>query len=313
MANTVKMDLDVRLKETITYQSEMLHYGLYTSGYRRIFDADIPWHWHDEFELGFVTGGQVLYKTSRRSVTLGEGDGIFINSGILHYLHPVEPFSEARLQTQFFDTSFLAGSPGSLLDIQYIAPVREQRQLDVIPFYKREPGGQKFLEQMREGIRLCLERGPFFELRLRSHFSEMWESIYRLARQNREHDGTSDHAPGDERIKRLMLFIQEHYSERLTVSALAASIPLSERECYRLFQNSLGITPVEYILSVRLQKARELLMSTGKSVLDIALETGFGTSSYFGKVFCRRYHITPSRYRKLSRRLPSEGKEPAPR
>ena len=50
MANTVKMDLDGRLKETITFQSEMLHYGLYTSGYRRIFNADIPWHWHDEFE-----------------------------------------------------------------------------------------------------------------------------------------------------------------------------------------------------------------------------------------------------------------------
>ena len=306
MANTVKMDLDGRLKETITFQSEMLHYGLYTSGYRRIFNADIPWHWHDEFELGFVTGGQVVYKTSQCSVILEEGDGIFINSGVLHYLHPIEPFSNARLQTQFFDTTFLAGSPGSLLDIQYIAPVREQRHLDILPFYKKDPNCQDFLENIREGIRLCLERPSFFELRLRSRFSEMWESIYQLARRQEKQPGGADHSLGDERIKKLMLFVQDHYSEKLSVAALAASIPLSERECYRLFQSRLGITPVKYILSVRLKRAQELLMTSGKSVLDIALETGFGTSSYFGKVFYRHHHITPIQYRRLSQQKPTE-------
>ena len=101
------------LKETITYESQMLHYGLYTAGYQRVFQADIPWHWHDEFELGYISGGSVVYQTSGLTVTLHEGDGIFINSGVLHYLHPLEPCREARLQTQFFDKSFLAGSLGS--------------------------------------------------------------------------------------------------------------------------------------------------------------------------------------------------------
>lgn len=53
MPKVEKMDLDSSLKETITYESQMLHYGLYTAGYQRVFQADIPWHWHDEFELGY--------------------------------------------------------------------------------------------------------------------------------------------------------------------------------------------------------------------------------------------------------------------
>lgn len=91
MPKVEKMDLDSSLKETITYESQMLHYGLYTAGYQRVFQADIPWHWHDEFELGYISGGSVVYQTSGLTVTLHEGDGIFINSGVLHYLHPLEP------------------------------------------------------------------------------------------------------------------------------------------------------------------------------------------------------------------------------
>ena len=44
MPKVEKMDLDSSLKETITYESQMLHYGLYTAGYQRVFQADIPWH-----------------------------------------------------------------------------------------------------------------------------------------------------------------------------------------------------------------------------------------------------------------------------
>lgn len=298
----IKMDLDNRLKETITFQSQMLHYGLYTSGYKRIFQADIPWHWHDEFEFGYLTGGSVSYKTSRHTFLLQEGDGIFINSGVLHYLHPLEPFPDARLQTQFFDRTFLAGSPGSLLDIKYVTPVQEQRHLDAIPFYHSDPESRLFLSQIREGVELCRKKEDFFELRLRNLFSGLWETIFQKAMQlGRDSSQDVCDFTEDSRIKRMILYIQEHFSEKTTVAEIAASIPVSERECYRLFQNSIGITPIEYLLSVRLQNARLLLMNTGKSVLDIALETGFGSSSYFGRIFYRHYHLTPVQYRKLSR------------
>ena len=103
----------------------------------------------------------------------------------------------------------------------------------------------------------------------------------------------------DERMKRMMGYIQEHFREKLTVRSIAECIPISERECFRLFQNSIGITPAEYLLSVRLENAQVLLMNTDHSILDIALETGFGTSSYFGKIFRKHHRLTPLQYRKL--------------
>lgn len=61
------------------------------------------------------------------------------------------------------------------------------------------------------------------------------------------------------------------------------------------------MTPVDYMLSYRLQKSQELLAATEKSILDIALETGFGTSSYFGKWFRKHYGMNPKAYREMCR------------
>lgn len=279
-----KLDMDGRKKEKIVYQNQMLHYGLYVPRPEAYFLGDIPWHWHDEFEFGHILGGSMQYKTNHHEFILHEGDGIFVNSGVLHYLHPLEPAEEVRLQSQFFDRSFLAGASGSILDIKYIAPVLEQKQLDAVPLYCSDAGSAEFLEKLREGAELSSKGEPFFELRLRSLFSKLWEMVYSWAMDEKK-NGTGFNALEDERIKQMLSYIQEHYSEKITVQDIASSIHISERECYRLFQTSLGETPVEFMISLRLQKAQELLRYTDKSVLEVAVETGFGTSSYFGKIF----------------------------
>lgn len=292
------IELDTNQKEKIKYQNQMLHYGLYTPRPEAYFFGDIPWHWHDEFEFGHILGGSMLYKTNHHEFVLHEGDGIFINSGVLHYLHPLEPVEDVRLQSQFFDKSFLAGASGSILDIKYIAPVQEQKQLDAVPLYAADPDKAGFLRRMREGAELSLRGERFFELRLRSLFSQLWEYVYSWAMENKA--GEDDYnALEDERIKQMLSFIQEGYNDKIAVSEIAAAVHISERECYRLFQNCLGMTPVEFLVSYRLQKAQELLRYTDKSVLEVAVETGFGTSSYFGKVFRQYHHITPKQYRKL--------------
>lgn len=292
------INMNENRKETIRFQSQMMHYGLYLCGPDAGFLADIPWHWHDEFEFGYISRGSMLYKTDRHEYMLHEGDGIFINSGVLHYLHPLEPFAKTGLRSQFFDRTFLAGSSGSIFDIKYVAPVQEQKLLDAVPLYRSDAKSRAFLEKMLECEKIGMEQKPFFELRLRSLFSELWETIYSWAMEKEETEGGYNPTE-DERIKKMLTYMQEHYNEKLTVAQLGREVHVSERECYRLFRNILGITPGEFIISLRLQKAQELLWSSDKSILDIALETGFGTSSYFCKVFREHHHITPNQYRKM--------------
>lgn len=293
-----KFNLDERKKERIVFQSQMLHYGLYTPEPQKSIWFDIPWHWHDEFEFGCVTGGRILYKTNRHEFMLGEGDGIFINSGVLHYLQAMEPASEVRLSSQFFDRTFLAGYPGSIYDIKYVKPVKERKSLDVLPLYRGSKEHDVFLDKLYRCEEMVLKKEPFFEMRIRSLFSELWETVYSWAMESEENEKNYDYET-DERIKKILVVIGEYYNEKITAKDLAQAVHISERECYRIFQNILGITPGNLIISIRLQKAQELLWYTDKSILEIAVETGFGTSSYFCKIFKAYHHITPNGYRRL--------------
>lgn len=292
--------MDNQRKEQIIFQNRQLHYSIYSPQAGPQFCGDILWHWHEEFEFGYVTEGTLLYKTSHQEYVLNEGDGIFLNSGALHYIHLLVPAESARIHSQFFDRSFLGGSPGSIFDTKYIAPVMQQKQLQAIPFYRRNKEDQHVLRQLTEAIRLAHKQPAFYEFQLRNLFSSLWETVYTRA-ENQLPSRELYNLREEERIKKMLTFLQEHCSEKLSVSQIAGCVPISERECYRLFQSSLGTTPAEFLLSVRMKKARDLLASNQKSIVEVALESGFGSSSYFGKLFRQQYLMSPGEYRRSMR------------
>lgn len=109
---------------------------------------------------------------------------------------------------------------------------------------------------------------------------------------------TSDNRKLNDKIKQLMIFVHEHYTEKISVSELADSAYLSERECFRTFREALHMTPFEYIKSYRLQKACQMLAESQEPITVVSHSCGFGSSSYFGKVFRGYAHCTPYEYRK---------------
>ena len=227
--------VDSQLKERIIFQNDQLHYGIYVPKTEPQFDGDVLWHWHDEFEFGVVTKGSLIYKTNQHEYVLNEGDAVFINSGVLHYLQLLVPAPEAGIYTQFFDRSFLAGSAESVFDMKYIAPVIEQKQLDIIPFYSHRKNDRHLLSQLAEAARIAQEAKPFYEFRLRNLFSSLWETIYSRITELEVMD-LAESVHDIERIKTMLTFMREHYHEKLTIPQIAGCIPVSERECYRLFR-----------------------------------------------------------------------------
>lgn len=107
-----------------------------------------------------------------------------------------------------------------------------------------------------------------------------------------------DYSKSNDKIKLMMIYIHEHYMEKISIAELAAAAYLSERECYRVFRDCLRMTPVEYITSYRLQVACQMLAKSQETVTVISHECGLGSSSYFGKVFREYAHCSPIEYRK---------------
>lgn len=293
------------LEEKIIHQNRVPHYALYPGGITHAFMSEIPWHWHGEFEFGYVQRGRIRYKTSCQEVILSAGDGIFINSGVLHTLTPLE---EVQIYSQFIDGDFLAGVDGEFLYERYVRPVAEAYQLDALPLFQTDPAGERCLAALREGIRLAEDEGDFYELKLRRVFLELWQTVFRWAEKSPVDGLERAYDPiADGRMKEMIRFIQQHFPEPLRTADVADAAHISERECYRLFQSRIGLTPAEFLLSVRMRQAVELLYYTQKSVLEIAVETGFGSSSYFGKRFKEQFSLSPGQFR-TRRRSGDSGK-----
>jgi two-component system, response regulator YesN len=103
-------------------------------------------------------------------------------------------------------------------------------------------------------------------------------------------------------IQRAIGLIQQRYWDRLSLSALARQVGMSKYRLSRRFRETVGVTLRDYLLKVRLERAKVLLANRHISITEVAHNVGFGDLARFDKVFKRYTNLTPSTYRCLSLR-----------
>lgn len=99
-------------------------------------------------------------------------------------------------------------------------------------------------------------------------------------------------------IAKSVSFIENHYMDNISIDEVAEISNLSPRHFSRLFTASYEITPGNYILSLRLQHACNLLKHSTQTVSEIAFASGFNDSNYFSRQFHKKYQISPRDFRK---------------
>lgn len=93
-------------------------------------------------------------------------------------------------------------------------------------------------------------------------------------------------------------YIHKNYSYPLTIPAIASYSGVTRSQLFRIFKQTLGISPQEYLIRIRLQNAVRLMRTTGLSITEILYSCGFNDHSHFSRQFKTRYGFTPSAYLK---------------
>jgi AraC-like DNA-binding protein len=99
-------------------------------------------------------------------------------------------------------------------------------------------------------------------------------------------------------ISRVCEYIKAHFAQNQSLEELAGVACLSPFHFHRLFVTNTGSSPHEYLIQVRIKKARELLLE-GNCIADVALDAGFGDQSHFTRFFKRVVGIAPRRFVQL--------------
>lgn len=101
----------------------------------------------------------------------------------------------------------------------------------------------------------------------------------------------------DYSVARAQQYMEQHYAERITIAGLAELGYVSVSCLNRRFKKETGMTPLTYLIDVRLQRAKLLLRRRQLSITEIATQCGFNGSPHFSACFREKYGIAPSEYR----------------
>jgi len=102
----------------------------------------------------------------------------------------------------------------------------------------------------------------------------------------------------DALIARCQAWIAEHYSEPAPVTAMVRLSGLAERSFKRRFRAATGLAPLEYVHTLRLEEAKQMLESGNSPIEAIAGEVGYEDAGFFSRLFRRQVNLTPAQYRK---------------
>lgn len=291
MENTVLSMEDLR--EEIPYFTEYFPYWRSRAELNALVRHANPWHWHDAIELLYVERGRLEYFTPKGSVLLQEHSAIFVNTGVLHSTRWSSSEESNIQRVHFFSPEFIGGGTNNAIYDHLVAPLVWRKDIDVIPIHKEEESNRELLEMIRESY-LLDNKDKSFDLQIRATLSEIWLKLLSIS----ESIPVKDEDWMGSEVKQLLGFVYDHFAEPITIDDLAAAGLTSRRQVFRIFQNTLHTTPMEYIEKYRVQYACKLLMETDLSITEIAMRCGMNSISYFGKRFRNIQGQTPSEFRK---------------
>lgn len=284
---------DESLRELISHSTNRFPFRYYYEDMKQFQHNTAALHWHTEFEFVTVKKGLVYFEIGEERIPVSAGEGIFINSRILHGLFAP---GEGIIPNILFAPELIAGEGSSLYET-YVScfltsGISHLKLSGDVSWQKR------ILDLLDTVYHTAREGAAAYELEIHILICRLWQILYahREDMARRPLDGLSIRTRG--RLQTMLRYIEQHYPEKISLSDIADSASISRSEAIRCFQAGMHISPMACVNDYRLSRARELLLCTNDSVTEIALSVGLENCSYFDRLFLRKYGTSPRAMRR---------------
>ncbi len=246
-------------------------------------------HWHEDLEYIYIVDGELTCIVNGESMILHTGEGICINSKRIHSNHSI-PGKSCAFYCGITHPSLLCHS--KYIEQTYIAPLLGPKSFDYI-LLSRNDWTHIIIEELERLFENCDPKTVELDVLEASY--KIWKAIYKhveippiTAEPTSLKIGT---------FKLMMLFVQDHYMEKISLDSIAAAGNVGITLCTKLFKKYVAKTPGEYLIYYRIQKSIELLTKTDLSTTEISYTTGFSSASHYAKTFREMMGCTPTKFR----------------
>ena len=255
-------------------------------------------HFHEDVELLSVKSGRMAYSVNGKTIELNAGDTIFVNANQIHYSLALED-EMARYVIFVINPSILKTSVA--VEMQAVMPILSNPNLPYIRFWHEYENSKAIYEIMQT---LPDVRQDAFQVTKR--FFSIWEIIMRQGQSYGFIGNDIDVDIHMQSFKKMMYYIQKEYQNKVTLEMIAASGGVSKSLCNKLFKKYVDVSPINYLLELRIKKVTEYLRTTSYSLTEIAELCGFNGASYMAEMFKKLVGKSPLNYRHEQAHLKTE-------
>ena len=254
----------------------------------------VPVHWHDEYEYIAAVKGDVTVLADASQIKLCRGDAIFINSGCLHGVLSVKG-SRSVLHSLVVHPKFIGGSTDGIIFQRLVTAFAAKTAPAFVILNEKSQWEKDVLKCMLKAWKVISEEVYDFENEARYNISKAVRIIADHLTDNKPDLKVSDSVLS--RVKIALAYIDENYADDINNSDLMRVCGCSESVLLRNFRKAVGLSPMQYLIDFRIQKAAKMLAATDGKSAEIAKLCGFNDFSYFTKMFKKKMGATPIEYR----------------
>ncbi len=278
------------------YHAKHMERGSYT--------FQVPYHWHDKVEIIHIEKGVFDFYLDSNRYTITEECFLFIRPGSIHQLLCLKDYEEHAI---VFDPYMLSFESDDKIQRNIIRPMIDN-SLSYPVILSGEHPIFKDVKKEYEEIQYEFQKsgecqgdqynlsGTFPQLMVKTCILRIMGILYEknlICSNYIEDAGKTDY------MKKILLYIEDHYMDKIYLEDLASIANLNEQYFSRHFKAQFGQSPMKYLMDFRLRKAEKMLLETDLTITQVALECGFPNLGHFMKEFKNKTKCTPKEYKKI--------------
>ena len=246
-------------------------------------------------EIIEITSGNVTVQIGTEFAEAHAGDFLYVPPMMVFKIEALE--GEAGMRSMVFDSSIIEANMENFdTEIFYMFYVQSKNK--IVVFDKGHPVYKTLKKYMQESYDEYVSKDVCYKLPIRANIYLMMTALLRYyCGSKNELDRMIYH--NVMRLRPVITYIAEHYKEKIYIETLSDMITVSPDYFTKMFKDSIGRTPIDYINGLRINRAMQMLATTDISVNDISDGLGFSNSNYFHKIFKQYMDTSPAAYRKL--------------
>ena len=280
-------------EEKVQHSTTLIPYSFYECRLPEYY-ANVPVHWHSEFEINYIHRGKGEFICGSQKFTASEGDILILPPNMLHTAYPCK--DNILIYDAFvFSPILLGANSNDRCTAECIRPILNGN-VQVNVHIPSDSSNYADIKGMTDRILFCIhENSPRTDLLLKGALMQLFWFLENSGNITFQSGTGTGH---NEFIRPVLEYMAKNYPNDITIGELAELIHLSKSYFMKCFKDTVGVSAIEHLTQLRMNAVCEALSTTRDKIADIAFRCGYSNLSNFNRHFLKKVGCSPDEYRK---------------